>query len=139
MSTGAPAARERTTLVPVLGIMTGILLPLSWFSPFTDGVIYMVAAFLCVYLSRRSSRTSAFFVHACGAGLLGGLGIRLYMEQEHVSMGVYLVSLSCFHVVEYWLVWLYNFDELSVDSFLLNHSTPYTVALTASLCASVQG
>ena len=47
--------------------------------------------------------------------------------------GWYMVALATFHLSEYLLTALYNYPSLSIDSFILNHSRQYHIAVGASV------
>ena len=47
--------------------------------------------------------------------------------------GWYMVALAFFHLSEYILTALYNYQNLSIDSFILNHSREYHIAIAASV------
>ena len=68
-------------------------------------------------------------------GFVFSTGILFNIDEYYVSfqyLGWYLCALSFFHLSEYIMTALYNADKLSVDSFLLNHSSEYIIAAVAS-------
>ena len=48
------------------------------------------------------------------------------------TFGMYFMCLSFFHLSEFVFTALFNHKEVSTDSFMLNHSTEYTLAALAS-------
>lgn len=50
------------------------------------------------------------------------------------SFGVYMMVLTFFHTSEFVFTALYNHRDVSTDSFLLNHSTEYSLAAVVSWC-----
>ena len=81
------------------------------------------------------------FFHLCFqvqlfAGSLGfifAIGIVIgFLGSQFSLFGCYLSALAFFHWSEYYMTALTNPSSLSVDSFLLNHSTEYHVAVLAS-------
>lgn len=74
---------------------------------------------------------------AITAFLLGtsfGVGICLsLMTVKYRDFGLYAACLSLFHLWEFCYVSLFHPDELSFDSFLLNHSRAYTMAFVAAM------
>ena len=51
----------------------------------------------------------------------------------YYQFGMFMLVCSFFHLSEYLLTCKYNQRELSVDSFLVNHSRPYTAAMAAAV------
>lgn len=74
---------------------------------------------------------------ARNAGFIGSVfGLGYVIGSTHTVwniFGWYLVALSFFHLSEYLLTALYNYESLSVDSFILNHSREYLFAILASM------
>lgn len=79
-----------------------------------------------------------------GVGSYGTLGFALgipfgfalstfLMGGECRDFWLWVLLMSFFHFTEWFATALYNLPKLSVDSFLINHSTGYTVALMASI------
>ena len=74
------------------------------------------------------ARNAAFIGTVFGCGYVIG--------NTHTTwniFGWYLVVLAFFHLSEYLLTALYNYKSLSVDSFILNHSVEYHIAIGASI------
>ncbi|XP_068608595.1 protein-S-isoprenylcysteine O-methyltransferase [Brachionichthys hirsutus] len=68
-------------------------------------------------------------VRACLLGVLFGCGLILtFSGTTWTHFGWYMCSLSFFHYSEYLVTAVINPRSLSLDSFLLNHSTAYTLA-----------
>ncbi|XP_022111333.1 protein-S-isoprenylcysteine O-methyltransferase-like isoform X2 [Acanthaster planci] len=59
---------------------------------------------------------------------------RKYYRQSIAVFGWYLCVLGFFHFSEYFSTSIYNYESLSVDSFLLNHSVAYVLAAVSSWC-----
>jgi len=79
-------------------------------------------------------------VYSLGLGLIASVGLNyvLYHSKvrgELVPFGFYLLLLSCFHFGEYFVTSLTNPSTLSLDSFLLDNSIAYQMAI---LCSFVE-
>ncbi|KYQ91104.1 prenylcysteine methyltransferase [Tieghemostelium lacteum] len=71
-------------------------------------------------------------VLSCLLGVGIGAGIFLYLLSDTIqTFGLYLASLCVFHMWEYIWVSMYHPNKLSSDSFLLNHSPAFNIALAA--------
>jgi protein-S-isoprenylcysteine O-methyltransferase len=69
-----------------------------------------------------------------GLGLALGVGIMLVLlTSTWKTFGLWVAALAVFHLWEYLYVALFHPEELSFNSFLLNHSKPYTIAFIASV------
>ena len=51
---------------------------------------------------------------------------------ELIQWCTYLLSLLLFHLSEYYITAIYNPTTLSSDSFMINHSIAYTIAIISS-------
>ena len=74
------------------------------------------------------ARNAAFIGTVFGAGVIIG-----NTHTAWNTLGWYMVALGFFHISEYLLTALYNTSDLSIDSFILNHSFEYHIAIAASL------
>jgi len=83
--------------------------------------------------SFKSTGPGLTAVVAGALGTLFGLGVGLAFFSEIPCIGSYLMFLSFFHFSEYIWVAIYHPDTLSVDSFLINHSREYTMAIVGSV------
>ena len=64
-------------------------------------------------------------------GIFMTLGFSLLLTPMY-QLGMFIISLSIYHYLEY-LFWLFfHFDDISVDSFLINQSTEYGIAMTVA-------
>ena len=61
-----------------------------------------------------------------------GFVFLLGLKNLPTAFGIYLIVLAFFHFSEYVATGIGNPQNLSWDSFLVNHSVPYWVAMTAS-------
>ncbi|XP_063691850.1 protein-S-isoprenylcysteine O-methyltransferase-like [Bolinopsis microptera] len=96
---------------------------------YTFGIIFTVAPlFLLVNQPSHPVLYRAYFI-----GAVASAGIVLCRYSFHTQLGVYFIGLSVFHITEYLLTALFKENKLSLDSFLLNHSTAYHLALTAGM------
>ena len=70
-------------------------------------------------------------LHGHVLGFLLGVGVMLvYMGT--LSVGFYLAAIGVFHMAEFYLTSFFHPDTLSIDSFLVNHSTAFWVAMIGS-------
>jgi len=71
---------------------------------------------------------------AFGLGISFGLGFTLAKLSTHlVDFGLYLISLSLFHLWEYLYVVVYHPENLTADAFMVNHSKEFNLALALGL------
>lgn len=75
---------------------------------------------------RSSLLTNAF--------LIGYMITNQSVYPTMVCFGYYLMSLSFFHLSEFVTTALFNQSEVSTDSFLINHSWEYGLAMLVSWC-----
>ncbi|ORX95912.1 protein-S-isoprenylcysteine O-methyltransferase [Basidiobolus meristosporus CBS 931.73] len=61
-------------------------------------------------------------------GIVFGAGVVASTYLESPQLCLYLAALALFHFLEYTLTAMYNSHTLSLDSYLLNHSTEYILA-----------
>ena len=89
-----------------------------------------------IYLSSKVVAFPLFEVawRAYFLGLVFSSGILtcIYGSSTYLSTGLYLIVLSLFHFGEYLATALFNPSTLQLESFILNHSVEYNVALLAS-------
>jgi len=77
-----------------------------------------------------SARTT---LTAFGLGIAVGLGFALAkFSVSLVDFGLYLMAVSLFHLWEYTYVCIYHPSDVSVDSFMVNHSNAFNIALALS-------
>merc|ERR1711991_1137781 len=70
-------------------------------------------------------------LHGHVLGFLLGVGVMLvYMGT--LSVGFYLAAIGVFHMAEFYLTSFFHPDTLSIDSFLVNHSSAFWVAMIGS-------
>eukprot|EP00794_Sanderia_malayensis_P014916 gene14916-16458_t len=74
------------------------------------------------------ARRSAFIGTVLGCGCVVAL-----LSIAWRPLGFYMIALAFFHLSEYILTALYNEDTLNCDSFILNHSLEYQVAVLSSI------
>lgn len=67
-----------------------------------------------------------------GATFCLGISLSMHAGPKWDTFGWYVVAMSLFHYLEYLVTALTNPDNLSVDSYLINHSLAYHVAAAAS-------
>jgi len=81
-----------------------------------------------IIISRSKER-----LQITGTGfLLGALFLTGLLHSSSSSFGIYLAVLAFFHFSEFLTTGLTNPQNLSFDSYLVNHSVQYTVAAVAS-------
>eukprot|EP01100_Stratorugosa_tubuloviscum_P013221 TRINITY_DN6509_c3_g1_i1.p1 TRINITY_DN6509_c3_g1~~TRINITY_DN6509_c3_g1_i1.p1 ORF type:complete len:254 (-),score=94.22 TRINITY_DN6509_c3_g1_i1:111-872(-) len=66
-------------------------------------------------------------------GILFGLGIGLlFFSNRFFDLGIFLIFLSNFHFIEFLFAATYHPNTVSVDSFMFNHSTSFSIAMSAA-------
>jgi len=68
--------------------------------------------------------------YALGIALGLGVGLALF-SSSLVDFGLYLISMSVFHLWEYMYVCIYHPTDLSAESFMVTHSKSFHIALAA--------
>ena len=104
-----------------------------------DTVIVVADSALCLLIwtkfshkfARNDLRKVAICAHGLGAAFSAGVFTAM-MDSPTAYFGMYVTSLSFFHLSEYVLTALYNPTTLTTDSFLINHSTAYVSAMISS-------
>lgn len=117
----------------VIGVLSTIGLDVVGWLPLVTG-----ACLLSVFvISQRQLSLLSVAVVALSLGLVCGLGGYIYISHDAplCYVGVYMSSLTFFHLSEYFTTALFNRQRLSPDSFLLNHSKEYIVA---ALCSWIE-
>lgn len=67
-------------------------------------------------------------------GATAMLGLQLMLGSAGLSqLGAYVFCVSVFHILEFMMTAMFNWDTLSYDSWLLNHSREYHIAMAASV------
>jgi len=95
---------------------------------------YPALGFVSVCLLTFTVPHPAVARNAAFLGTIFGCGYVIGSTNTTWNMfGWYLVTLAFFHLSEYILTALYNYDSLSIDSFILNHSRQYHIAIAASV------
>lgn len=95
--------------------------------------IYLLLGAVVLYFHyKRQAFQVAIRAYALGAGFAVGLIIWLLAHSSWVVFGWYLCLLTFFHFSEYFTTSIVNPKTLSLDSFLINHSTEYSVAAVCS-------
>lgn len=90
---------------------------------------YFAASLLTCFVPFADvARNAAFLGAICGTGFTLGTSLHTWN-----IFGWYMVVLAFFHLSEYILTALYNYEHLSVDSFIINHSLEYHIAIIASV------
>lgn len=103
-------------------------------NPWIYGAAFYILGNVAIALTYSSYETEiavrAFFL---GVGM--GFGIILSITDQHSFkvLGWYVIFLTFFHYSEYLVTAVFNPKTVSLDSFLLNHSIAYGVAMLASL------
>jgi len=76
-----------------------------------------------------SQRSSTFL---CTTGTATGCGLFLAASLPCWNAGVFVALLSLFHFSEFWVSAYIDPETCSLDSFLLNHSLEYWIAVASS-------
>ena len=96
-----------------------------------------ICVFLWFKISHKRAPNDPWKTAVCshGVGLVVGIGVVAVLsgKRNFILFGIYMVSVGFFHISEYVLTAMYNAGSLSIDSFLINHSPEYIVALTCSV------
>ena len=92
---------------------------------------------LCVLVWKKSvfKRKERRAVELWVQGVLSACVAAPFYSQALWSsqLGFYLASLALYHLGEYFFVLCFHFETLSFDSFLLNQSTAYVLAMAFSM------
>lgn len=88
----------------------------------------LCAKLLCSTTNYQISIRASFLGYTFGTGVL----FYLTMPQSWKIFGVYIVVLSVFHMTEFLAIAFTNPSALSPDTFIINHSTAYTLAAGVS-------
>jgi len=83
------------------------------------------------WFSQEHSKQSVFH-RGVFLGVITGVGLVISLTTSARGIGVYLVFLSVFHLLEYVCLAI-NTTQVTLDAFLLNHSKEYHVAVFASV------
>nr|CAG4648854.1 EOG090X0CFU [Polyphemus pediculus] len=98
--------------------------------------ISLITLLVCVPIGWRIFNTTNFLViwraQLLGVLLALGLSISLYDVDEYFSLGWYILVMSFFHFSEFVVTSIIRPQNLSTDSFLLNHSKAYGLAAVVS-------
>lgn len=70
-------------------------------------------------------------------GLVSTLGVYLIMSGKAVPMGIFLCLLSFFHMWEFLYNAMFHPETVTMDSFLINHSTEFQFAMSFALAEYV--
>lgn len=92
------------------------------------GLSCLCAKFICSASNYQISIRASFLGYTFGSGLL----FYLAMPQSWKIFGAYIAILSVFHMTEFLAIAFTNPSALSVDTFIINHSTAYTLAAGCS-------
>jgi len=85
-----------------------------------------------VQWSKLGFGTAVSIAYALGAAFGLGIGLTFFSDSLK-DFGLYLISMSVFHMWEYMYVVTYHPNDLSSDSFMVTHSRAFHVALAACL------
>ena len=97
----------------------------------TFAAVTYSALYLCV---SSPSWLFSVSIRALSLGHGFGLGLILAFSGSSFSLfGWYITALSFFHVTEFLATAITNPSEVNIESFLLDHSTEYHIAMVASM------
>jgi len=102
---------------------------------FAGSYLFINSILVIFYISNGLSEFSfQISLRACflGAVFSGGLFTIFVAPELYLPFGCYVCIMSFFHFSEFVAIAITNQKTLSVDSFMLNHSTAYKVAAVAS-------
>ena len=97
------------------------------------GTVFVVP--LCYVLLGKLPETWASSIPALFLGVCSGAGMLVMsrnFDNPQFYLGFYILALSFFHQSEFITTALFNPHRLSLDSYILNHSTEYHIAAVAS-------
>ncbi|XP_071481180.1 protein-S-isoprenylcysteine O-methyltransferase-like [Diadema antillarum] len=101
--------------------------------PFICLILFALLNFTYCWLYYRTWFTRQVAFQGCLLGVLSGIGLIIGLSSNTFHpFGWYLIILSFFHFSEFFSTCIYNYESLSLDSYLLNHSIAYHVAALAS-------
>ncbi|GMM38250.1 protein-S-isoprenylcysteine carboxyl O-methyltransferase [Saccharomycopsis crataegensis] len=72
-------------------------------------------------------------IQAAFLGVIFGVSLTLLFQVTFYPFPLYLLALSVFHFMEFWITAKYNPAKVSADSFLINHSGSYLMAHSAAI------
>lgn len=76
----------------------------------------------------------AWRAHLLGVILSFGISVNVYGSEQYFSMSWYICIMAMFHFSEFVVCSIIRPENLSTDSFLLNHSKAYFLAAATSWC-----
>jgi len=97
-----------------------------------NGPLLIVQLLALAAISRSKDRAIVTFT-----GFFLGLCVLVGLLNSHLSFGIYLAVLAAFHFSEFAITGLTNPQNLSFDSYLVNHSKAYGIAAVASWCEHI--
>ncbi|XP_071805251.1 protein-S-isoprenylcysteine O-methyltransferase-like [Asterias amurensis] len=98
-------------------------------------VAYIMVNYAVLFVFHRRKCYRQIAAQACFIGIVFGIGLSFsLLHPRIVAFGCYLCVLGFFHFSEYFSTSIYNYESLSIDSFLLNHSVAYAAAAMCSWC-----
>lgn len=104
---------------------------LSWGFLGAPLIYYAIVNILIRYLFQYNAYQIA--VRAALLGFTSGMGMYLYRFTDVVNIfGVYMIVMSAFHYTEFLAIAIIQPKLVTTDSFVINHSTQYTVAAISS-------
>jgi len=75
---------------------------------------------------------ASYAFHAFMLGIAFGWAWSLIFFSPLYDLGAFILFLSFFHFTEFMFIALFHLDKLSTDSFLINHSRSFSIAMAAS-------
>jgi len=90
------------------------------------------AAIARLFLKDRNDFSVWWRAAFLGSTFASGVVMARELDERYCTFGWYVMVMSAFHYMEYFVTAISNPGNLSTDSFLLNHSAAYGVAAAAS-------
>eukprot|EP00049_Salpingoeca_infusionum_P022331 m.6138 g.6138 ORF g.6138 m.6138 type:complete len:289 (-) comp5131_c0_seq1:351-1217(-) len=127
-------------VVGCLGVAAGWVAVSQWLVPSIPvNTLCAIKGTVCGLVAVSSTSTGRSFnlkALMISAGLGAAASTSMYMYNNQPSQSLFWIfsgAVASFHFTEYLLTAIYNRPVLSLDSFLLNHSTAYGLAMVGAV------
>mmetsp|Transcript_21983 Transcript_21983/g.21703 ORF Transcript_21983/g.21703 Transcript_21983/m.21703 type:complete len:182 (+) Transcript_21983:237-782(+) len=86
-----------------------------------------------IVVSDKTKEMLVQYLTTLGLSIFAAVGFYLQSGNMY-QLGLFMISLSIYHLLEYLFVLLHHFKDIKFDSFLINQGKHYTFAMTFSFC-----